>query len=59
MDVLILVLKNALLALLVLPFALIYQWVMFKEEKQLKLKGIIFAWLCAIVLFSIKDFFHL
>lgn len=59
MDLFLMILKYTVLSLVVIPFVLIKQHSMIKEEKQLRWKGILIAWVIAIALLTIREYYDL
>ncbi len=59
MNLILMILKNAVFTLLILPIVIFGQQRLYKEEKQLKLKGAIFAWIVVIVLLTLKEYYNL
>ena len=59
MELFLIILKNAALTLVVIPFVLLGQQILFKEEKQLTIKSLIIVWVIVIILVTIKEVFQL
>jgi hypothetical protein len=58
-DMVLMIVKNALLTALVIPFVLIGQVVLWKEEKRLGWKGVLAAFVIVNVLLFVKTRFGL
>ncbi|MFP4187469.1 MAG: hypothetical protein ACLFSU_04770 [Acholeplasmataceae bacterium] len=57
MDIILLVLKNGLIALVFMPLIFIHHRMVYKEEKQLKAGGVLIAYIIAVAILVIIDLY--
>ena len=59
MEIVLSILKYSLIGLVLIPLILIQQKVLYKEEKQLKWKWILFVYIIMVVLFVLNDIYDI
>ena len=59
MDIILSILKYSLIGLILIPLILIQQKVLYKEEKQMKWKWILFVYVMMVAFFVLNDLYDI